>query len=150
MLSQGLAQVLGFRRAACDLGNNHKVQALQACLFMSKGVPHDSFDPVSVYRPPRDPTRDRDPQARIAKMIYQGMYREQVVLIALAAFYHSPEVGSAGDSRTLWVGEAGGGFQALTRARPFARRALRTLRPPLVLMRARKPWVFLRLRALGW
>lgn len=40
--------------------------------------------------------------------------------------------------------------QALRRARPFERRALRTLRPPLVVMRARKPWVRLRLTVLGW
>jgi hypothetical protein len=36
------------------------------------------------------------------------------------------------------------------RARPFARRALRTARPPLVAERARKPWVLARLRQLGW
>jgi hypothetical protein len=35
-------------------------------------------------------------------------------------------------------------------ARPFARRALMTLRPPLVAMRARNPWVRLRRRLLGW
>ena len=36
------------------------------------------------------------------------------------------------------------------RARPFARRAFRTRRPFLVCMRARKPWVRLRRRLLGW
>ena len=40
--------------------------------------------------------------------------------------------------------------QTLRRLRPLARRALRTLRPPLVAMRARKPWVRLRFRLLGW
>lgn len=34
--------------------------------------------------------------------------------------------------------------QTATRARPFARRALMTARPPAVFMRTRKPWVFLR------
>lgn len=36
------------------------------------------------------------------------------------------------------------------RLRPFARRALRTFRPPLVAILARKPWVRLRFRLLGW
>ena len=35
------------------------------------------------------------------------------------------------------------------RLRPLARRAARTLRPPLVAMRARKPWHLARLRVLG-
>ena len=36
------------------------------------------------------------------------------------------------------------------RLRPLARRRASTRRPPLVDMRARKPWVFARLRLLGW
>lgn len=36
------------------------------------------------------------------------------------------------------------------RRRPLARRALITSRPPLVAMRARKPWLRLRLILLGW
>jgi hypothetical protein len=40
--------------------------------------------------------------------------------------------------------------QALRRALPLARRALMTARPPRVFMRARKPWVRLRLISLGW
>jgi hypothetical protein len=39
---------------------------------------------------------------------------------------------------------------ALRTARPLRRRAARTRRPPLVAMRARKPWVLLRLRLFGW
>ena len=35
------------------------------------------------------------------------------------------------------------------RLRPFARRRARTARPPFVFIRARKPWVFARLRVLG-
>jgi hypothetical protein len=39
---------------------------------------------------------------------------------------------------------------ALSRLRPCARRAATTLRPPLVAMRARKPWRRLRTNLLGW
>ena len=40
--------------------------------------------------------------------------------------------------------------QALRRARPRARRALITARPPRVCILARNPWVRLRLISLGW
>lgn len=40
--------------------------------------------------------------------------------------------------------------QALSRIRPFARRALITALPPRVFMRARKPWVRFRFTSLGW
>jgi hypothetical protein len=40
--------------------------------------------------------------------------------------------------------------QALNFLRPRARRAARTLRPPLVAMRVRKPWRRLRTNLLGW
>ena len=43
----------------------------------------------------------------------------------------------------------GGDGQALSRALPFARRRLITIRPDAVRIRALKPWVRLRLRLLG-
>ena len=46
-------------------------------------------------------------------------------------------------------GQLAGG-QALRRFRPRVRRALSTLRPPLVAMRLRKPWRRLRTNLLGW
>jgi hypothetical protein len=39
--------------------------------------------------------------------------------------------------------------QTVSRFRPFARRRLRTFRPPLVLIRSRKPCVFFRRRTFG-
>lgn len=41
-------------------------------------------------------------------------------------------------------------LQGIRRARPLARRELRTFRPFLVALRARKPWVRARLMRLGW
>lgn len=40
--------------------------------------------------------------------------------------------------------------QTASRFLPFARRRLNTSRPPLVAMRARKPWVRFRRILLGW
>lgn len=41
------------------------------------------------------------------------------------------------------------GQRGVSRARPLARRACKTLRPLRVALRARKPWVLARLRRLG-
>lgn len=41
-------------------------------------------------------------------------------------------------------------YCGVSRTRPLARRALITLRPPRVAMRARKPWLRALLRRLGW
>jgi len=38
----------------------------------------------------------------------------------------------------------------VSRLRPFARRRLRTFRPPCVFIRSRKPCVFFRRRVFGW
>jgi hypothetical protein len=43
----------------------------------------------------------------------------------------------------------GTGDQGVSRARPLARRAESTLRPPTLFIRARKPWVLLRLMTEG-
>jgi hypothetical protein len=43
-----------------------------------------------------------------------------------------------------------GGIDMASRARPFARLRLSTLRPPGVAIRARKPWVRSRRRLCGW
>src|SRR5262245_30639462 len=48
-----------------------------------------------------------------------------------------------------WVPKARSPAQALRRLRPRARRAARTLRPPAVARRARKPWRRLRTSLLG-
>lgn len=45
---------------------------------------------------------------------------------------------------------AGASSQAESRARPLARRAFRTARPPAVAIRARKPCFFALRRAFGW
>jgi hypothetical protein len=46
--------------------------------------------------------------------------------------------------------ERGSLIYGVNRARPLARRRLRTRRPALVAMRARNPWVRARLILLGW
>lgn len=75
---------------------------------------------------------------------------EQVILMALPPAGYFTELfarpDAMGAGKTLFRPRL---VQALRRVRPLARRALNTLRPPLVLMRARNPWTRLRLRVLG-
>ena len=52
--------------------------------------------------------------------------------------------------RLTFIDRSSLGAQALRRARPRARRALITARPPRVRILARNPWVRLRLISLGW
>ena len=55
------------------------------------------------------------------------------------------DVGAGGQPFATWKAAR----QTVSRFRPFARRRLRTLRPPLVFIRSRNPWVFFRRRTLG-
>lgn len=64
-----------------------------------------------------------------------------------AVFRRSGQARLSEKARVLCL--ASGWVQGVNRARPFARRAWRTLRPLRVAMRARKPWVRARLMRLG-
>jgi hypothetical protein len=55
------------------------------------------------------------------------------------------ELGAGGEP----LGPAQPARYTVSRFRPFARRRFNTFRPPVVLIRSRKPWVFLRRRTLG-
>jgi hypothetical protein len=56
-----------------------------------------------------------------------------------------PEAATSPDHRRGSTGD-----QGASRTRPLARRADSTLRPPTLFIRARKPWVRLRLTMEGW
>lgn len=62
---------------------------------------------------------------------------------------HKAEIGGFAQTSCFWEGKHPTAY-ALSRLRPFARRRLNTLRPFLVAMRARNPWVRLRFKLLGW
>jgi len=66
------------------------------------------------------------------------------------AHARSSPVQSEEVERLTFIDRSSLGAQALRRARPRARRALITARPPRVRILARNPWVRLRLISLGW
>jgi hypothetical protein len=87
----------------------------------------------------------------VSETVGAGVHTEQAVsdTSPRAADFTQLEAGT--QAPAFWEAELRRGeqAQALRRARPLARRALKTLRPPGVLMRARKPWLRLRLITLG-
>jgi hypothetical protein len=86
----------------------------------------------------------------MAEVIRAQVHTEQLILAAEAAtggpLKVNPRTQPVRSRKTFLTVGLG---QALKRARPFERRALSTLRPPLLVIRARKPWVRLRLITLG-
>src|SRR5690606_17781819 len=69
-----------------------------------------------------------------------------------AGWAHGAQAALNGQASQVSFQRAGklGLAQTARRARPLARRALMTLRPPLVFMRTRKPWVRARRVLEGW
>ena len=66
-------------------------------------------------------------------------------LDSLALLEERLELGAGGEP----LGPAQPAAYTVSRLRPFARRRFKTFRPPFVLIRSRKPWVFFRRRTFG-
>jgi len=82
-------------------------------------------------------------------MVWNGAHLEEIVTESAPLPKRGGEILAPGNAAR--PGQAlPDAIQADSRARPLARRALSTARPPLVLMRARNPCVRLRLSLLGW
>jgi hypothetical protein len=91
-----------------------------------------------------DVTSDREPSAAgAAGDAPEDDYGWSVDALALSE--ERLELGAAG--QPLAAREPA--RQTVSRLRPLARRRLRTFRPPFVIIRSRKPWVFFRRRWFG-
>jgi len=122
---------------------------------VTKALPRQPFQAIPLDRGTGMFARDGHTQAGDIAPVRAGQYREKAVFRPLSPTENPLELGSLVQTRFGW--EPPGPWHVhqrppygVSRARPFARRALSTLRPPLVAMRARKPWVRLRRRLLGW
>ena len=120
--------------------------------MFSEAFPGKPFDTVSVDCLANAAPGDRQSEPRTAEVIPAGQYQQAAITRLAGAIEDALELarlrepdGGRKSSGTcfLWLA------QALRTARPLARRAFRTRRPPLVFMRARKPWRRLRLILLG-
>lgn len=109
-----------------------------------------ALDPVAIHGALGYAPGYSHPQARMSQRVGSCLNAEEVILVASGVALHRLKItGRAQPEQFGQAKPAAALLQALRRARPLARRALRTLRPPLVAMRARNPCTRLRLSLLG-
>jgi hypothetical protein len=109
------------------------------------GLAQPAPDSVPRHRPAHL-TAHREPRAlALVGFRLTPQHDHQRPIDSLALLEERLKLGAAGQPFT--PGEPP--CYTVRRLRPFARRRLRTLRPPLVAIRARNPWVFFRRRTFG-
>jgi hypothetical protein len=117
----------------------------------------EALDAVALDGVARSLDADGEAEPGLACIVGSGDHEEQRIGRSLALPVNGVElrlVGQAARARKAsrdWraIVTARENGQTARRLRPFARRRARTRRPPLVAMRARKPWTRLRCRLLG-
>jgi hypothetical protein len=148
-LAERCAKCRIVRAVGRRLGQHNHIEPTQLILLSAEHFADLPFDPVARDGLWRHARRHADPEAGALKIVSGDAHLENVVTESAALPECCGEFLSPGDAAR--PGEAlPGAIQGESRARPFARRALSTARPPLVLMRARNPCVRLRLSLLGW
>jgi hypothetical protein len=135
--------------------HHHQVQTRQLVLGVPKTLAHEALDPVPGHRPTELFLRDGETESRTPCVVGPGQDDEVTVGGLGGGAEDATELGRgqepAGTRKGPRTGRPVARVQAgVRRCRPLARRAFRTLRPPLVAIRARKPWVRARLIRLGW
>lgn len=138
------------------MGDNHDIPAAsKAASFVANSLAKPTFYAVAhhgvSYLPAHgqaDTTdlgstrEEQQEQMRLANLPTAALDPQVIRPLAKPTL---PGVAEAGEAQFALVG-----MVATSRLRPLARRRERTLRPPGVFIRARKPWVRLRLMLLGW
>ncbi len=147
------AAALGGRRPRVD----DDVQGGQLVLAMTERFAREALDAVALDGVARGLDADGEAKPGLSCVVGSGNHEEQRIGRSLALPVNGVElrlVGQAARARKAsreWraIVTARENGQTARRLRPFARRRARTRRPPLVAMRARKPWTRLRCRLLG-
>jgi hypothetical protein len=124
-----------------------QVDGRQQMLVSAKIFPHEALEPIPVDGVARGTNTDSETQSWMVEVVHSGADEKQRVTPAQALPMDGIELrflSQAPPTRQApGVGWVGGRFrlrgQTARRLRPLARRRLRTRRPPLVAMRARKP-----------
>jgi hypothetical protein len=133
------------------------VHGRQVLLAVSERFAHEALQSIALDGVAGGLDADCKPEPGAAGIIGTSDDQEQRVRGTLALAMYCVELRLVGQSARARKGARGeraivetrGNDQTARRLRPFARRRLSTRRPPLVAMRARKPWTRLRCRLLG-
>lgn len=154
MLFQFRPQVSAWRRRGGGAGHDDNIPAAKIALMTAEAFPHDALDAVAIYRGGGGLSRNGQTQTGPTQVVGRDQYGECPTREAFGVAENAPELNGSGQARRARkTGLARNQDEVdytLNRARPLARRAFRTRRPFLVRIRARKPWVRLRCRLLGW
>jgi len=94
-----------------------------------------------------DPPRGGHPDAAGQPLATEGKHDQMSATRARTTIIDGSILARPGQANRFRKGEP---LQTAIRFRPFRRRALSTLRPPLVRIRTRNPWVFFRRLLCGW
>lgn len=146
MLFQALPQ-LGVARGHCRwLRQHHQINSGERFAAVAEQFARDALEPVALYCVSRNLARNRQPQSRAGNAIRAAEHGEVAVGATLRGGEHRAELVLFDEARGARKPAVAYGQR---RARPLARRAFKILRPFLVAMRARNPWVRLRFLTLG-
>lgn len=119
----------------------------------AKGLSCLALDTIAANGAGRNLAGNSQAQTRFFQSVGGGEQREKGIAGTETLAKHASERFRCQQSKLAGKPEASFGVTRFaygqSRARPFARRAFSTFRPPLVAMRARKPWVRARRTLLG-
>jgi hypothetical protein len=141
----------GSRQAPLELGYHHgplrhanqDIATSQLRLAASKPFSNHALDAIAVDRARQHPLGNDEAQPRDAERVCFEQHAETGALDGSPSGEQGNDIGGP---ESLPAGEAPVLAQTARRARPFARRARSTARPPRVRIRTRNPWVrFLRI-----
>lgn len=147
-LFQGLEDLAGIGGARSWRGLNDHIRVRESIAVEPIGLSNKALDPVTVDRALGIFLGDSNAQPAHVGGRDEGECVEQRCPDSAARFEQAKETGAAGQA-TLAREPADRPQTGVSLARPLARRAFRTRRPPRVRIRARKPWVRARLSLLG-
>ena len=116
-------------------------------LIVAEPLAQQALESISLHRVARGAHADREAQPRVIEMILTRDHEEIRIARSSAPGVNGVELRFVGETtaarKSVRSRSAGSscsrGRQTARRLRPLARRRLRTRRPPLVAMRARKP-----------
>jgi len=142
---------LGARRGLLE--PKDEIVALDRRAHFAQPDPKHAADAIAIDRARQRLLADDDPGPAAFARGHGADHLQESTFAAPAAAKHRIEGARAREPVPAASTEHCRGTsvdQGARRARPFARRAERTLRPPTLFIRARKPCVRLRLTTEGW
>lgn len=131
----------------CASQTKDEVAATQFCLTLAECFTPETSDAISFDRPSHQTLRNDQREPRITEGIDDAVKRKALRSQGAARL---ERCGYGSGAQPPVAPQTGGARQTASRARPFARRARITARPPRVRILTRKPWARLRRRREGW